>query len=99
MSRQLRDDGTLAVVYQKDRYHYQVVFDHGVSVSEEYSRVDRADLSDKEIARFLKQNAGPKMTWGRVDATGPKDTLRYERSDHLAEAMVVRGRLKVRSKK
>jgi hypothetical protein len=103
VSRQLRDDGTVAIVYQKDRYLYQVVFEHAVSVSEEYSRVDRADLSEKEIARFLKRNAGPKMTWNRVDAADPKPATRFERSDHLAEAMLIRGKtglaLKVRSKK
>jgi hypothetical protein len=98
MSRKLRDDGTVAAVYQKDRYLYQVVFGRGVSVSEAYSRVDRTDLSDKEIARFLKKNAGPKMTWNRVDVSG-----RFERSDHLAEATLVREKaglmLKVRRKK
>ena len=102
MSRQLRDDGKLAAIYQKDRYLYQVVFERGISVSEEYSRADGADLSEKEIARFLKKNAGPKMTWTRVDTTDPKGP-RFERSDHLAEATIIRGKggltLKVRSKK
>lgn len=90
MSRQLGDDGTVAIIYQKDRYLYQVIFARGVSVSEEYSRVDRAELSEKEIARFLKRNAGSKMTWNRVDATDPAKGRRFERSDHLAEATLAR---------
>jgi hypothetical protein len=101
--RHLRDDGSVAVMYQKDRYRYQVVFEHAVSVSEEYSRVDRTDLSEKEVVRFLKKNAGPKVTWNRVVATDPKEKLRFERSDHLAEATLIRGEaglvLKVRRKK
>lgn len=103
MSRQLRDDGTVAAVYQKDRYLCQVVFKRGMSVSEEYSRVDGTDLSEREVARFLKKNAGPKVTWNRVDATDPREKLRFERSDHLAEATLTREKagltLKVRSKK
>ena len=62
VSRHLRDDGTVDVVYQKDRYVYAVRFDRGVSVAEEYSRVDKRDLSEKEIARFLKMNAGRALT-------------------------------------
>jgi hypothetical protein len=69
VSRHLRDDGTVAVVYQKDRYVYAVTFDHGVSVAEEYSRVDKRDLSEKEIARFLKMNAGRAFASQRGAAT------------------------------
>ena len=67
VSRHLRDDGTVAVVYQKDRYVYAVTFDRGVSVAEEYSRVDKRDLSEKEIARFLKMNAGRALTSQRSE--------------------------------
>jgi hypothetical protein len=95
-SRQLRDDGTIAIVYQKDRYLYQVVFQRGVSVSEEYSRTDRAVLSEKEIARFLKMNGGAKMPWGRTDTAQGR---RFERDDHLAEAIATGPSLKVRTKK
>jgi hypothetical protein len=99
VSRHLRDDGMVAVLYQKDRYLYTVTFDHGVSVSEEYSRVDKANLSEREIARFLKMNAGPKMTWSRAEAASPGQGSRFERSDHKAEAMIAtRASLKVRSK-
>jgi len=67
VSRHLRDDGSVDVVYQKDRYVYAVRFDRGVSVAEEYSRVDKRDLSEKEIARFLKMNAAVKMTSERSE--------------------------------
>jgi hypothetical protein len=92
-SRHLRDDGMVTVVYQKDRYIYAVTFDHGASVSEEYSRVDRADLSEKEIARFLRMNAGPRMTWNRADVG------HFERSDSKAEASATRASLRVKIKK
>jgi hypothetical protein len=69
VSRHLGDDGTVAVVYQRDRYVYAVTFDRGVSVAEEYSRVDKRALSEKEIARFLKMNAGRALTSQRSEGT------------------------------
>ena len=42
VERHLRDDGTVSTLYHKDRYLYLVVFDHGVSVLEKYSRVESA---------------------------------------------------------
>ena len=96
-SRRLRDDGTVAVIYQKDRYLYQVVFERGVSVSEEYSRLDGADLSEKEITKFLKKNGGAKMPWSRTDTAA--EGRRFERGDHLAEGVATRTSLKVRRKK
>ena len=69
VSRHLRDDGMVAVVYQKDRYLYAVTFANGVSVAEEYSRVDKRDLSEKEVARFLKMNAGRALTSQRSEGT------------------------------
>jgi hypothetical protein len=95
-SRQLRDDGKVAIAYQKDRYLYLVVFERGVSVGEEYSRTDGATLSEKEIARFLKMNGGAKMPWTRTDTAQGQ---RFERSDHLAEAIATGTSLKVRTKK
>jgi hypothetical protein len=92
IARRSRDDGTVAILYHKDRYLCQVTFEHGISVSEEYSRFDRADLSEKEIARFLKRNAGPKVTWIRADATNPAPERRFERSDQQADATIVRGK-------
>ena len=85
IERQLRDDGTVSTLYHKDRYLYFVIFDNGVSVLEKYSRVDGADLSEKEIARFLKANAGRTATWIR-DETGTSKERRFKRSDHKAEA-------------
>ena len=83
--RHLRDDGTVSALYHKDRYLYFVVFENGVSVLEKYSRVDGADLSEKEIAKFLKANAGRTVTWIR-DETGTSKEHRFKRSDHKAEA-------------
>jgi hypothetical protein len=83
--RHLRDDGTVSTLYHKDRYFYFVVFDNGVSVLEKYSRVDGADLSEKEIAKFLKANAGRTATWIR-DKTGTSKESRFKRSDHKADA-------------
>jgi hypothetical protein len=85
VERHLRDDGSVSVLYHKDRYLYFVVFVNRRSVLERYSRVDRADLSEKEIAKFLKANAGPKIMWTRVEANNPKER-KFQRSDHKAEA-------------
>ena len=85
IERQMRDDGTVSTLYHKGRYLYFVIFDNGVSVLEKYSRVDGADLSEKEIAKFLKANAGRTVTWIR-DETGTSKERRFKRSDHKAEA-------------
>ena len=76
VQRHLRDDGTVTTFYHKDRYLYFVVFNNGVSVLEKYSRVDGADLSEKEIAKFLKANAGRTATWIH-DETG---TVNHDKS-------------------
>jgi len=80
--RRLRDDGTVSVLYHKDRYLYLVIFANGRSVSETYFHVKGNDLSEKEITRFLKANAaGAKWT--------PENTAkerRFRRSDGKAEA-------------
>ena len=86
VERHLRDDGTVSTLYHKDRYLYFVIFDQGVSVLERYSRVNGADLSEKEIAGFLKANAGRTVTWIRDDKSKER---RFERSDHKAEATYV----------
>jgi len=85
VERHLRDDGTITTLYHKDPYLYFVVFDNQVSVLEKYSRVDGADLSEKEIAKFLKANAGRTATWIR-DETGRSKERRFKRSDHKSEA-------------
>src|SRR5437868_13318892 len=62
MERHLGDDGTVSVLYKKDRYLYQVIFANGRSVSETYFNVTGTDLTEKEITAFLKANAA-KATW------------------------------------
>ena len=85
VERHLRDDGTVSTLYHKDRYLYFVIFAEGVSVLERYSHVKGTDLSEKEIAKFLKANAGRTVTWVR-DETGTSKERRFKRSDHKAEA-------------
>src|SRR5438046_10041549 len=57
VQRRLQDDGTVSVVYAKGRYLYLVTFANRRSISECYSRVNGADLSEKEITKFLKANS------------------------------------------
>ena len=80
--RRLRDDGTVSVFYHKDRYLYLVIFVNDRSVSESYSHVKGTDLSEKEIAKFLKVNAAG-GTW--IPVNTPKER-RFKRSDGRAEA-------------
>ena len=84
VERHLLDDGTLSVLYHKDRdrYFYFVIFANGRSVLEGYSRVKGTDLSEKEIARFLKANAAG-ATWMPA---GTPNERRFKRSDDKAEA-------------
>ena len=88
VQRRLRDDGTVSVLYHKDRYLYEVLFADGRSVSETYFNVKGTDLSEKEIMRFLKANGG---SW-TPDNTAKE--RRFKRSDGNAEATygTVRGR-------
>jgi len=81
VQRRLRDDGTVSVVYTKDRYLCMVTFANSRSISESYSRADGKDLSEKEIAKFLKGNSGAK--WVPVNAGKER---RYKSSDGAAEA-------------
>ena len=87
VQRHLRDDGTVDVLYQKDRYFYFVIFDNGRSVLERYSHADGSKLSEKEIARFLKANRGG-ATW-TLDRRSTE--RRFNRSD--AEAVAMYGRV------
>src|SRR5713101_2045060 len=82
VERHLLDDGTVSTLYHKDPYLYFVVFDKGVSVLERYSHTKGTDLSEKEIAKFLKANAGG-ATWTQDNKAKER---RFERSDHKAEA-------------
>jgi hypothetical protein len=85
VERHLLDDGTVSILYHKDRdrYLYFVIFAGGRSVLEGYSHVKGTDLSEKEIARFLKANAAG-ATWA-PDNRGTE--RRFIRSDGKAEAM------------
>jgi hypothetical protein len=81
VQRQLRDDGTVSVLYHKDRYLYLVIFANDRSVSESYSHMNGKDLSEKEIAKFLKANAAG-GAW--IPANTSKER-RFKRSDNRAE--------------
>jgi len=80
--RRLRDDGTVSVVYHKGEYIYVVIFANDRSISESYSHVKGTDLSEKEIAKFLKLNSAG-GTW--IPANTSKER-RFKRSDNRAEA-------------
>jgi hypothetical protein len=83
VARHLRDDGTVSVYYHKDRYLFFVIFDNRHSVLERYSRIDKAELSSREISRFLKANAVRSVGWTSGDKSKEP---RFERADHKAEA-------------
>lgn len=82
VQRQLRDDETVSIVYHKGRYLYVVIFANDRSISESYSHINGADLSEKEIAKFLKLNAAG-ATWTPADTSKGR---RFKRSDNRAEA-------------
>jgi hypothetical protein len=82
VQRRLGDDGTVTVVYHKDRYLYQVIFADGRSVSETYFHLKGDDLSEKEITTFLKANA-VRAKWTRDNSAKER---RFKRSDGKAEA-------------
>jgi hypothetical protein len=82
VQRRLRDDGTVSVLYHKGQYLYLVIFAGDRSTSESYSHMNGKDLSEKEIAKFLKANAAG-GTW--IPANTSKER-RFKRSDGKAEA-------------
>src|SRR4029453_18556305 len=77
VQRRLRDDETVSVLYQKDRYLYLVIFANNRSISESYSHMNGTDLSEKEIAKFLKANAAG-GTWNPVNTSKEQQ---FRRSD------------------
>jgi hypothetical protein len=81
VQRRLRDDGTVSVVYTKGRYLYMVNFANSRSISESYSRANGTDLSEKEIAKFLKANSA-----GNWVASNTGTERRFKSSDGTAEA-------------
>src|SRR5437870_12819945 len=82
VQRRLRDDGAVSVLYHKDQYLYLVIFANDRSISESYSHIKGTDLSEKEIAKFLKLNSAG-GTW--IPA-GTSKERRFKRSDNRAEA-------------
>lgn len=80
--RRLRDDGTVSVIYHKGQYVYLVIFANDRSISESYSHIKGTDLSEKEIAKFLKLNAAG-GTWTPANTSKER---RFKRSDNRAEA-------------
>ena len=82
VQRQLRDDGTVSVLYHKGQYLYLVIFANDRSVSESYSHMKGTDLSEKEIAKFLKLNAAG----GKWIPANTSKGRRFKRSDDRAEA-------------
>ena len=81
--RRLRDDGTVSILYHKDRYLYLVIFGDGHSISETYFHTNGTDLSEREISRFLKANGfGAKST-----PTNAGKEWHFPRSDGKAEAI------------
>ena len=83
VQRQLRDDGTVSVLYHKGQYLYLVIFANNRSVSESYSHMKGTDLSEKEIAKFVKLNAAG----GKWIPANTSQERRFKRSDDRAEAM------------
>ena len=81
VQRRLLDDGKVSVVYTKDRYLYMVTFANSRSITESYSRANGKDLSEKEIAKFLKANSGAK--WIPTSAGAERH---FTTSDGAAEA-------------
>ena len=81
VQRRLRDNGTVSVVYTKGRYLYMVTFANNRSISESYSRVNGADLSEKEITKFLKANSRAEWVPSNTDIE-----RRFQSSDGTAEA-------------
>lgn len=82
LQRRLRDDGTVSVLYHKGQYLYLVIFANDQSISESYSHMNGKDLSEKEIAKFLKLNAAG----GRWIPANTSKERRFKRSDDRAEA-------------
>jgi hypothetical protein len=81
VQRRLQDDGKVSVVYTKGRYIYMVTFANSRSISESYSRANGTDLSEKEIAKFLKANSRAK--WVPLNSGTERH---YKTSDGSAEA-------------
>ena len=73
-------NGVTTNMYQKGDYLILVQFLRRYSCAESYTRVDRHDLSDKEISTLLEKNSN-EQEWNK-----DPNKLAWERSDHKARA-------------
>jgi len=72
--------GITTNVYEKGNYVILVQFLRGLSLAESYTRVDKLELSEKEISAFL-EGSGNGRSWDKQP-----DKMAWERSDHKARA-------------
>src|SRR5205085_8735992 len=73
-------NGVTTNMYQKGDYLILVQFLRRYSLAESYTRIDKRDFSEKEIAAFLEKNSNERQ-WSK----NPNKQA-WERSDHKASA-------------
>src|SRR5438046_9187612 len=54
--RRLRDDGTVSILWHKDRYLYLVIVGDAHSISQTYFHTTGTDLSQEQLPTFPKTN-------------------------------------------
>ena len=72
--------GITTNMYEKGNYVILVQFLNGLSLAESYTRVDKQELSEKEISAFLEGSSNERP-WIKA-----ADKQAWERSDHKARA-------------
>jgi len=72
--------GITTNMYEKGNYVILVQFLNGLSLAESYTRVDKQELSEKEISAFLEGSSNERA-WIKA-----ADKQAWERSDHKARA-------------
>jgi hypothetical protein len=72
--------GVITNVYEKGNYVILVQFLKGLSLAESYTRLDKQELSEKEISAFLEGSSNDRP-WNK-----DPDRAAWERSDHKAHA-------------
>jgi hypothetical protein len=72
--------GITTNVYEKGNYVILVQFLKGYSMAESYTRIDKQELSEKEISAFLEGSSNER-TWSKQP-----DKQAWERTDHRARA-------------
>jgi hypothetical protein len=72
--------GITTNMYEKGNYVILVQFLRGLSLAESYTRVDKLELSEKEISAFLEGSSNER-SWNKA-----ADKQAWERSDHKARA-------------